>query len=275
MNVHYIQFSDYSLLTAFLAQSDNQNILQCIVNPSQLNITRIKLNSISELEQYLVDSSGLWDDSGDCQDFLVDIQDVVLDTRSLEQATKIWQDWQGRIYLYSTINEPKADDKKLLKKFNINYQELKKIDTTIGHQLATNYLTKIGLNIPRSSLDSLVNQALGYNEIIDNLDFVQLSGDTELALKSLIKKEETALFMRGFNLSNLNKDTVIWAREVSDDNLQLALSLIYTKLDKNSSQQAKQLLQNLILTDQKIKTRSKIKALTWFQLFLWQAKMAN
>ena len=275
MNVHYIQFSDYSLLTVFLAQSNNQNILECIVNSSQLNITRIKLNSISELEQYLVDSSGLWDDSGDCKDFLVDIQDVVLDTRSLEQATKIWQDWQGRIYLYSTINELKADDKKLLKKFNINYQELKKIDTTIGHQLATNYIAKIGLNIPRSSLDSLVSQALGYNEIIDNLDLVQLSGDTELALKSLIKKEETALFMRGFNLSNLSKDTVIWAKEVSDDNLQLALSLIYTKLDKNTSQQAKQLLQNLILTDQKIKTRSKIKALTWFQLFLWQAKMAT
>ena len=275
MNVHYIQFSDYSLLTVFLAQFDNQNILECILNPSQLNITRIKINSISELEQYLVDSSGLWDDSGDCQDFLVDIQDVVLDTKALEQATSIWQDWQGRIYLYSTINELKADDKKLLKKFNINYQELKKIDTTIGHQLATNYLAKIGLNISRSSLDSLVSQALGYNEIIDNLDFVQLSGDTELALKSLIKKEETALFMRGFNLSNLSKDTVIWAKEVSDDNLQLALSLIYTKLDKNTSQQAKQLLQNLILTDQKIKTRSKIKALTWFQLFLWQAKMAT
>ena len=97
-----------------------------------------------------------------------------------------------------------------------------------------------------------------------------MAGDVKNGYNSLLKTQKPALFMQGFNLANL--DTMPWYKNVYENELQLALSLIFGKLDKVNSANAKYLQQQIIYTDQQIKTSSKLPALTWFRLMLWRAR---
>jgi hypothetical protein len=254
----YIEFTDYSLMIVYLAKQLGQNPLTCLQQPQQLDLNKLKVNSITDLDLLTISSDDLFGENSHTG-WLVDILDS--DLKDLDKLSV-----NENVYLFSSQIELKADDKKLLKKYNINYQELKKTDSAIVQEIAQEYCQQLGIN--SSEIKPLLSQAKSYQEILDNIDFVQLSDNSKNAVESLMKEEKLALFMRGFNVNNLPKDATTWAREVDENDLQLALSLIYSKLDKQNS---KQLLQKLILTDQKIKTRSKIKPLTWFKLFLWQS----
>ena len=80
--------------------------------------------------------------------------------------------------------------------------------------------------------------------------------------------------MRSFNPDNLGtKELKPWVADVDDGELQLALSLIFTKLSKLNTVRSRELLSELINTDQKIKTRAKIKPLLWYKLFLYKASI--
>lgn len=256
----YIEFTDYSLMVVYLAQQLGQKPLACLQQPLQLDLNKLRVNSLAELDLQTVSSDDLFGENSNTS-WLVDILDS--DLKKLEHLK---QNNDNNIYLFSSQIELKADDKKLLKKCNINYQELKKIDSITLTQIAQEYCQQSSLDFTK--IKPLLNQTKSYQEILDNIDFIKLSNDSKNAVNSLIKEDKLPLFMRGFNVNSLPKDTTIWAREVDENDLQLALSVIYSKLDKQNS---KVLIQKLILTDQKIKTRSKIKPLTWFKLFLWQA----
>ena len=77
--------------------------------------------------------------------------------------------------------------------------------------------------------------------------------------------------MKTFSVSKLESETKNWYKAVSDEGeLQLALSLIFTKLAKQNSPIAKDIQKSLIELDKRIKNNSKAKSLTWFRAWLAQ-----
>ena len=178
-----------------------------------------------------------------------------------------------RVYFYSTTTTLVLDDKKLFKKHSIEYKELKKVNKDTATEICTKYSNDQKITIPKIEMSKLCDQALSYYEIIDNIDFISLSSDQDAAYQNLFREEKVPLFMRVFSLNSIKKDSSIWAKQVNEDELQLALSLIFTKLSKTNTQVSRDCIKELIETDQKIKTRAKINPHTWYKLLLW--KMAN
>jgi hypothetical protein len=265
--ITYIEFTDYSLLLSFIYQKlGSKNKFENVLETGKIdNVQKIKLQNVGEIEQYLSSGDGLFEDQSEqANNLLIDIQDIDINKQKLEN-------YDGQVFLYSSeLDSLNAETKKNLKKYKIEVELLKKIDTNIGSQLYNEYCNKIDLKITSSQIDTLVAQTISYHEIIDNLDFISMSGDDKKGYEALLKAQKPALFMQGFNLANL--DTMPWYKNVDENELQLALSLIFGKLDKISSNKAKSLQQQIIYTDQKIKTSSKLPALTWFRLLLWKAK---
>jgi hypothetical protein len=256
--IQYIEFIDHSFLTVYLAENLGQDIFESLME-NNLIINRLKTNSIDEINLAINNSVDIFAESVN-QNWLIDILDTDINNLNLIEANS-----ENNIFLYSSQIELKADDKKSLKKFGIEFVELKKVNEQKINQMAGRYCQQLELN--QKEVQTLITQSKSYQEIINNLELISLADNKSEAIKSLEITEKTPLFFRTFNMQNIQRDSIIWANEVTDADLQLALSLIYTKLEK---QQNAQVIQKLILTDQKIKTRSKINSLTWFKLFLWE-----
>jgi hypothetical protein len=73
-------------------------------------------------------------------------------------------------------------------------------------------------------------------------------------------------------MNRLNSDIQNWYSQIDDDDIQLALSLIYTKLDKQKDPKVPKLMSKLVRMDQRIKTSNKAPGSTWWKYFLWEAK---
>jgi hypothetical protein len=271
--ITYIEYTDYSLLLSFIHQKlgGNSNFEQALETGIIQGVQKIKLQNVYEIEQYLSCGDGLFEENIDqSKSLLIDIQTIDIN-KFAEYLSEQFAKYDGQAFLYSSeLEGVNAETKKNLKKHKIEIETLKKIDHNLATKLYEEYCDKIDLKLSNSQISILVAQTISYHEIIDNLDFILMSGDLKKGYEALLKTQKPALFMQGFNLSNL--DTMPWYKNVDDNELQLALSLIFGKLDKVSSDKAKFLQQQIIYTDQKIKTSSKLPALTWFRLMLWKAK---
>jgi hypothetical protein len=270
----YIEYTDYSLLLSFIYQKlgGDFSFEQVLETGKIQGVQKIKLQNVYEIEQYLSSSDGLFEENIEqSKSLLIDIQAIDIN-KFAEYLSEQFANYEVQVFLYSSeLDSLNAETKKNLKKYKIEVETLKKIDPNIATQLYIDYCSKIDLKITPSQISTLVAQTISYHEIIDNLDFISMAGDVRKGYEALLKTQKPALFMQGFNLSNL--DTMPWYKNVDDNELQLALSLIFGKLDKVSSDKAKFLQQQIIYTDQKIKTSSKLPALTWFRLLLWKAKV--
>jgi hypothetical protein len=273
--ITYIEYTDYSLLLSFVYQKVNANssFEQALQTGKIEGVNKIKLQNVYEIEQYLSSGDGLFEENiTQDNNFLIDIQYLDINKQG-EYLSEQFAKHEGQAFLYSSeLDSVNAETKKNLKKYKIELETLKKIDPSVAIKLYDEYCHKIDLKLSSSQITTLVTQTISYHEIIDNLDFISMAGDVKKGCEALLKTQKPALFMQGFNLSNL--DTMPWYKNVDDNELQLALSLIFGKLDKVSSDKAKFLQQQVIYTDQQIKTSSKLPALTWFRLLLWKAKMS-
>jgi hypothetical protein len=270
--ITYIEYTDYSLLLQFVCKELKlENDFEHTLLSGKINgVQKIKLNNVFEIENYLTAQDSFFDEPDQNNHLLIDLQTIDISKHG-EYFSNAAAEFKGQIYIYSTENDSiNADTKKTLKKYKIEVETLKKINPNIAMELYSKYADEIKLNISSSQVKTLVDQTLGYNEIIDNLDFISMAGNAKKGYEALLKTQKPMLFMQGFNLSNL--DTSLWYKNVDENELQLALSLIFGKLDKTDIAEAKYLQQEIINTDQKIKTSSKLPSLTWFRLFLFKAK---
>jgi hypothetical protein len=270
--ITFIEYTDYSLLISFVCQKIGGDIdfEKTLETGKILGVQKIKLQNIFEIEQYLESGDGLFGEVDENPNLLVDIQDIDINKHAEYLSQKL-QDYEGQVFIYSSeLDVLNAETKKNLKKYKVEVETLKKIEPNIATKLYQDYCQKINLQLSGSQITTLVAQTISYHEIIDNLDFISMAGDTKRGYEALLKTQKPALFMQGFNLSNL--DIMPWYKNVDDNELQLALSLIFGKLDKVNSTDSKYLQRQIIYTDQKIKTSSKLPALTWFRLMLWKAK---
>jgi hypothetical protein len=271
--ITFIEYTDYSLLLSFVCQKigSPQSFEQVLETGKINNIQKIKLQTIFEIEQYLESGDGLFEiQTSEQNDFLIDIQDIDINKHAEYLSQKL-QDYDGQAFLYSSeLDTLNAETKKNLKKYKIEVETLKKIEPNVATRLYQDYCHKINLQLASSQIKTLTEQTISYHEIIDNIDFISMAGDVKKGYEALLKTQKPALFMQGFNLANL--DVMPWYNNVDDNELQLALSLIFGKLDKVNSTKSKYLQQQIIYTDQQIKTSSKLPALTWFRLMLWKAR---
>lgn len=271
--ITFIEYTDYSLLLSFIHQKlgDNSSFENVLESGKISSVQKIKLQNIYEIEQYLSSGDGLFEEqSQEVTNFLIDIQAIDIN-KYAEYLSKLFANYEVEVFLYtSELDTISAEIKKNLKKHKFEVETLKKIDANIAATLYQDYCYKINLQLSSSQISTLVNQTISYYEIIDNLDFISMVGDVKKGYEALIKVQKPALFMQGFNLSNL--DISPWYKNVSENELQLALSLIFGKLDKVSSDKAKYIQNQIIYTDKQIKTSSKLPAIIWFRLLLWKSK---
>jgi hypothetical protein len=270
--ITFIEYTDYSLLLSFVSQKVDSNIdFEQVLETGKIqDVQKIKLNTIFEIEQYLSSGDGLFEDQNENPNYLIDIQDIDINKHAEYLSQKL-NSYEGQVFVYSgELDSLNADAKKNLKKHKIEIESLKKIEPEIATKLYQDYCQKINLKLSVLQIKTLTDQTISYHEIIDNLDFISMSGDVLKGYEDLLKTQKPALFMQGFNLANL--DIMPWYKNVDENELQLALSLIFGKLDKVNNDKAKYLQRQIIYTDQQIKTSSKLPALTWFRLMLWNAR---
>jgi hypothetical protein len=268
----FFEFSELSLALGEIAKQRNIDLLRVLESPN--TIERQKVNSVSELLEVLNSEDSLFENTEAGKVILVDILGMDLNSKLLENIAKTTSD--DFIFVHSSINETfDAETKKHLKKNNLEIVTLKKADPETTKQIAREYSTNLGIKASLKKIEDLAVQCISYFEIIDSLDFIALADDQNEAIDSMLKPFKLQLFMRGFNPNSLSiKEIQPWVKDVDEGELQLALSLIFTKLSKLDSPLSKKLLQELILTDQRIKTRAKISPLVWYRLFLYKCMVA-
>ena len=268
----YLEYTDFSLLQAFICQQLNLDLAQ-VLESGMTTVSRYKIEKWQDIEEVLGKSNFFFEEDGD-QNLLLDIGQLEINDKSV--AFLKAQDFAGKIvFIYSSEDKSLTlDQKKLLKKNEVDYQNLKALDADLALKISQSHTQKLDLKITDADLKKLIKQSKSYQEIIDNLDLIELSGDTAKSLKSILIEEELPLFMYGFSTANLEKDSRRWYAKINDENVQLALSLIYGKLDKNFTELSLDLQKKLILTDKNIKNSTKLTPTAWVKLFLWQAKTA-
>ena len=271
--ISYLEFANYSQLEEFLAQKIGFDWLDFYLQknkPFQKN----KISGWQELQSLLNSENMLFESElAENQNFLVNIQDLTIDKYSTaflkEQDSK-----DLNLFLYSLEKEKLlAEEKKILKKDKIEYQKISKSDSKLRLQIANNYHQKLDLNFSPDFLNQIVQITNSFQEIVDILDFLELSEMDEKTAKEYFKAPDLPIFMTSFATNNLERDTLKWYQKIeSSDDIQLGLSLLMTKLNKQNNKTANKIKKMIIETDQKIKTTAKVDPMVWWKLLLWKTK---
>jgi|GEM_PF-1190217 len=265
----FIEATDFSLLIEHICKVEQFNFFKYLID-SKIEVQKHNPENLSDLVGLTQVEEDLFGENH-LRPILVDLKNISIDEQILYVFTKL-QAISTNYYFYTTEDKKlTADQKKLLKKVEVNYLNLKSFDKNLGNQLVSQYLEFYGIAENISGLQKLVNQCLSYQELIDTLDFIFLAESPKLALESVLKEEQLPIFMYGFSTSNLKKDVDRWRQRLHPDDLQLHLSLLLTKLDKQKNDRSKILQKELILTDQRIKTISKVAPEIWLKYWFYQA----
>lgn len=265
----YIESSDFSLLIQHICQIEQYDFFSYLIN-SKIEIQKHNPENLSDLVGLTQVEEDLFGETK-LLPILVDLKNITIDEQSLSIFEKL-KSIETNYYFYTTEDKKlTADQKKLLKKIDVEYLNLKSIDKNLGSQLLSQYLEFYGIKEVISGLEKLVAQSLSYQELIDNLDFIFLANNPKEALESLLKEEQLPIFMYGFSTNTTAKDVDRWRQRLHPNDLQLHLSLLLTKLDKQKNEQSNKLQKELILTDQRMKTMSKVAPEIWLKYWFYKA----
>jgi hypothetical protein len=175
-------------------------------------------------------------------------------------------------YLYSTT-PLLADKKKQLEKIGIHCLKHKPLSTSEIHTQLSQYIQSNNFTISPKIQQKIEILSDDLFEAIDLSHTVSGLENQEEYLKSIEKSIQTQLYMLPVRPNNIAVDLKPWITTLADHNQQLTLSLLLTKLEKQSFPNKQSLLQNLLKLDLSVKSSSKIPAVTQTKLFLW--KLAN
>jgi len=266
----YLEVSDFSFLAQYICATENLNFFDYLTN-SNLKIEKYNPTTWQDVDNLSQIENNLFEES-DLKPCLIDLGILVIDEQNLGILEKL-KPLDTNYYFYTTEDKKlTAETKKLLKKIDVEYLNFKSLDKNVAASLVQKYLDYRKVEIHKLNLNPIIDQSLNYQELVDNLDFIFLAKDKhQEAINSLLKEEQLPIFMYGFRTTNLASDVSRWLQRISSDDLQLHLSLIFTKLDKQKNTTSKLLQQELINTDQRIKNISKIDGQTWLKYFYYTA----
>ena len=155
---------------------------------------------------------------------------------------------------------------------NKNFENIKKNkpDSVRNDTMLTEYLAAEKIDLKATirrkvlSIPSFVEQYLA----LEIIRLVPESADNYLNATRVI--EETPLFWLGISEENLVQNLQSWFRAIkTEEETQLALSLMMTKAQKTSTEFTRTLISQLIQVDKRIKTGSKLGALTEYRRMLY------
>jgi len=260
----YLDYQDWDLVLEYLANSIGQNLADLFFGLTKLPIHQVLLDDWKSVELALPWSEGLFTELEPI--FLLDISNFNLKTDNAQFLSKISTD--QLIYCHrGTGISLSSEEKKLWSKLDFQYVTLKQFAHQTKAFLLESYLTKFNFTLTDSEKTQLLTQSQNYTELVNLLDLCFLTQNPGWVIENTWEPTNMPLFKLPIN----QKSIASWW-QVSEDDLQLALSLFFTKLEKLPQNSSKQLQKLLILTDQNIKTKAKVKPLTWWKLFLWQVK---
>jgi hypothetical protein len=273
--VQFLEFNNLSFLEEYLSQEIGFDLLEYYTAKDKDLFTRVKLSNWQELSNYSTGVDSLFSTEIDeSENYLVNIQDLKIDQYSSQLLNQIQSNSENKFYLYSYDKEKLlADEKKYLKKEKIEVVKVPKSSEELRLKVVADYSQKIGLDSDSSFLKSLSKSTISVQEAIDKIDFLDLAEISKESLKDCIDVPGLPIFMYSFSTNNLNRDAVKWIKAIGEDEIQLGLSLIFTKLSKQETKASVELKKELLRTDYLMKNISKVKALTWWKLFLYKAKV--
>lgn len=261
------QWSGQDFVENYLPFSQVQSS-QNTSNHQLMGYKRYRLNSLSDLEDIL-SNGDLFGDTNPL--ILIDYQELELNTESL----KIIQGFQGNhLVLYSLTpdtglmkligNNPGIEiiDYKLIQKDKSTKEAYKATLSNLAH----NYSTSLNLELTPRELNQITLGASTYREVIDNLDFLSLTDNPSLHIGEFLIEEKPMLFMLPF-APTMSKSVINTWKNISEADMQLSLSLAYTKLQKLGQ---KSLIQEVVNTDYRLKTGTKLAPLVLWKYLLWK-----
>lgn len=268
MAITFFEEITFDKLQVYLADYFMVPVLPILLGDDILPIRKEKIASWSDLGNLISqESMSFFDVDESFESVLVDYSDLDLNLKSINYLKSLEAQ---NIFLYSSISQIfSSDNLKEIKKNGFNIQNLKKVDANRQKEIAVDYRNQIQLMINEARLGQVVNQSATYIEIINALDYIKLSDNYDEAVNSLIIPSKPELFMMGFD----NRNLINWLRYVNEDEIQLASSLIHTKLSKNLTPKNQKLIKLLIESDYNSKNNSRVSSLTYWKLFLWNASL--
>lgn len=242
---HFLRIT-YSLPVSVLWQGDTR-LLQKVAPASWSELVVLGGESLFEETKivYLVDISAL--------PFTSDL-------------TKLNGTRYEQVYLYNPYERTlKSGNKKLLKKARIPIRKTAALTLQEKREYARAYTEEHLPTITPSVLNQVVNLAESLAETIIILETLA-HVDAAHYLPFLQKTPQPKLYLADFKPGNKNS-ILPWYQSGTEDEVQLLLALLHTKLLRTKPD----LAAKLAAFDHRIKTNSKIKSLTWYRFFLWSA----
>jgi hypothetical protein len=267
--IYFLEYTDWDLVVEHLASQENMDLLSIILGEQTLPLERVRLMAWHTLNMDLAASEDLFGQDSK-RVTLVDMEGLSL--KKSEEADLRELSAGQEIYFYRSAGVGlSAEEKKIWKNLKYEYLTLKKPEPKTAQALLQAYGERYQLSLTSSQQAELLKKASNYTELLNILELVYLTQDPDRVLQDYFAPESLPVFMLPFSPGKLAGQVGPWRDKIGPDEVQLGLSLVYGKLDKQSSSAAKELQKELIRTDKKIKTNPKASGSTWWKLFLWKA----
>jgi hypothetical protein len=255
----FLEASHISLIEFYLCQKDGKDYFQNLEN-NNFNIARGKIENWSELSNFQ-NQSDIFSNKQEL--ILTDVQELQPNGGQNEIITNKTEE----IYLFSsTLKSWPTLAQKIFEKTGGEYLKLI-FENKVASQIYLALSKQYNLQLPSLFVNQLIASCLDYQELRDKIDLIYLSPDKEKTIRWISPEIKQELFTLQLRPSNLKQDLQKWVDLVGANDIQLALSLLWTKASKLGNNE----LKNLVLKcDQDIKTKSKIPTTVQYKKLLFQ-----
>jgi hypothetical protein len=243
----FLEASHISLIQFYLCQKDQRNFLEELEN-NKFNIIRGKIESWNELNNFIGEGDIF---SNEKQNTLIDLQDL----QPSIGISDILGDEDNTLYFFSSsLRSWPAATQKIWTSMGGEYIKLA-FQNNIATDIYLSLSRKLELHLSSLQINKLISSCTDYQELIDKIELLHLSPNKEKSLDWISPEISQELFTLQLRPNNLQQDLQKWLTLVKPDDIQLALSLLWTKANKIGNSE----LKNLVLKcDQDIKTKSKL-----------------
>ena len=278
MNLVFYSYKDLEQLTVSFALN-NQKILD---KSSFWEITRfIKIVTVSEINEILLpQQDDLGFDFDDSKESNKDLE-VFYDISELEFNDKILKEFNDLVKNIGVekeinlINKVKksvdAVTKKLFQKYEVTLKDYGSWDASQNLRIINLYESLFDNKFDKLAKNKLLSVS-SFWELINAIYIFEVTNNIKVALGSITRSENVELFKLSFNKNSLKSDLRNFYKYTTDEEIQLALSIIFTKaLKQNDYLFTKKVSTLVIETDKLIKTYP--NSMFWYHLLLFRLSL--
>lgn len=253
----FLEASHISLIQLYLCQKEQRDFLEALEN-NKLSVIRGKIESWNELSNFIGEGDIF---SNEKQAILIDLQDL----QPSIGLSDILSENNSLYFFSSSLRSWPAATQKIWTGMGGEYIKLA-FQNNIATEIYLKLSQKYNLNLSSLQINKLISSCSDYQELIDKIELLHLSPNKEKSLDWISPEISQELFTLQLRPNNLEQDLQKWLTLVKPDDIQLALSLLWTKANKMGNSE----LKNLVLKcDQDIKTKSKISASMQYKKLLF------